>query len=578
MRIIKTLQNTALNILKTGNNVFITGSAGTGKTYLLNKFTFYLKSRKIIPTIVAPTGIAASHLQGQTIHSFFSLGIRNEIDDYFIESLLEKKYLQTRFSKLKVLIIDEISMVSPEIFTSMDKILRAFKQNDLPFGGVQTILSGDFFQLPPINRVNSDKRFAWQSPSWKALDLKTCYLQKKFRQDDDVLISILDEIRCGDVSSNSYDILNSRHHKDLDIDFTPTKLYTHNIDVDRINNDELSRINNPAHTFQYESEGTAKNIQMIFKSSLVAEEMTLKKDAVVMFIKNNPELGFINGTTGVVVDFDKQTQLPIVKTSYGSLIRLKLEDWTMENDKGNIVAKVSQIPLKLAWAITIHKSQGMTLDSAQIDLSKTFEVGQGYVALSRIKNIDGLRLMGLNEKALSVDPLILHIDDRIKAASQKSSDEISTISSSKLEKIFETYIMSIDGITDQEKIKKQEAVLKDEKKVVKSSSTPTHIQTKDLIETSNSILELASNRGMSIGTIIKHLSILKEEDTDINLDKFMPDENTLILIKSAIEKIIDRNNEDDFSQDGKPRLKPLFEALDHKIEYDDIRVALLQLG
>ncbi len=578
MKVNKTLQNTALNILKTGNNVFITGSAGTGKTYLLNKFTFYLKSRKIIPTIVAPTGIAASHLQGQTIHSFFSLGIRNEIDDYFIESLLEKKYLQTRFSKLQVLIIDEVSMVSPEIFASMDKILRAFKENDAPFGGVQTILSGDFFQLPPISRVPKEKRFAWQSPSWKALDLKTCYLQKKFRQDDDVLIGILDEIRSGKVSSNSYDILNSRHHKDLGLDFTPTKLYTHNIDVDRINNDELSKINNPAHSFTYESEGTAKNIQMIFKSSLVTEEMSLKKDAVVMFIKNNHELGYINGTTGVVVDFDKQTQLPIVKTSYGSIIRLKLEDWTMENDKGNIVAKVSQIPLKLAWAITIHKSQGMTLDSAEIDLSKTFEVGQGYVALSRIKNIDGLRLMGLNEKALSVDPLILHIDDRIKAASLKSSDEISTVSSSKLEKIFETYIMSIGGTTDIDKIKKQEAVLKDEKKVVKNSSTPTHIQTKELIETSSSILELASNRGMSKATILNHLRVLKEEDSDINLDKFMPDENTLILIKSALAEIIDRDNKDDFSEDGLPRLKPLFDALDHKIEYDDIKVALLQLG
>ncbi|MEA3331130.1 MAG: AAA family ATPase, partial [Campylobacterota bacterium] len=309
------MQTTALNILKTGNNVFITGSAGTGKTHLLNQFTFYLKSRKIIPTIVAPTGIAASHLQGQTIHSYFSLGIRSEIDDYYIESLLEKKYLQTRFSKLKVLIVDEISMVSPEMFLAMDRILRAFKKNNAPFGGIQTILSGDFFQLPPISRVSTDKRFAWQSPSWKELGLKTCYLQEKFRQDDNVLISILDEIRSGNVSSNSYDILNSRHHKDLGIDFTPTKLYTHNIDVDRINNDELNKINNPSYEFKYKSEGSAKNIEKIFKSSLVLEEMALKKDAVVMFIKNNNELGYVNGTTGVVIDFDKETGLPIVKTS-----------------------------------------------------------------------------------------------------------------------------------------------------------------------------------------------------------------------------------------------------------------------
>ncbi len=570
-----TVQNTVLNILKTGNNVFITGSAGTGKTYLLNKFTFYLKSRKIMPTIVAPTGIAASHLRGQTIHSYFSLGIRSVIDDDYINSLLEKKHLQTRFSQLKILIIDEISMVSPEIFTSIDKILQAFKSNTLPFGGVQTILSGDFFQLPPISRVPSDKRFAWQSPSWKALNLKTCYLEEKFRQDDNVLINILDEIRSGSVSSNSYNILNTRFHKDLDIDFTPTKLYTHNIDVDRINIQELNKINNPSFTFKYKSEGTAKNIEKIFKSSLVLEKINLKKDAVVMFIKNNHDLGYVNGTTGTIVDFDKETKLPIVKTSDGSLIKISLEEWTMENESANVVAKVLQVPLKLAWAITIHKSQGMTLDSAEIDLSKTFEVGQGYVALSRIKNINGLRLMGLNAKALLVDPLILHIDDRIKAASKKASDEISAISAEKLQEIFEAYILSIDGLTDTDEIQKQELILKSEKKLVKRSSSPTHIQTKELIESSASVEELAKSRGMSKSTIINHLRILKEEDGKLNLAKFLPDASTLSRIKEALLKIKERNTPDDFSEDGKTRLKPIYELLDGEVSYDDIRITLL---
>ncbi|MCW8954812.1 MAG: helix-turn-helix domain-containing protein, partial [Sulfurimonas sp.] len=340
------------------------------------------------------------------------------------------------------------------------------------------------------------------------------------------------------------------------------------------NNDELNKINNTAHLFKYKSEGTAKNIEKIFKSSLVLEEITLKKDAVVMFIKNNHEQGYINGTTGVVVDFDKETGLPIVKTSYGSLIKLGLEDWSIENDNGNIVAKVSQIPLKLAWAITIHKSQGMTLDSAEINLSKTFEVGQGYVALSRIKNIDGLRLMGLNDTALTVDPLILHIDDRIKAASQKTRDEISALLSENLEKIFDSYIQSIDGITDISKIKEQETILKSEKKIVAKSATPTYIQTKELIESCSSIAELAEKRGMSKGTIIKHLSILKEQETDINLDKFMPDVATLDLINDAVTKIKEKNNKDDFSEDGKPRLKPIFEALNAKVQYDDIRIAL----
>lgn len=138
-------QTTALNLLKSGQNVFMTGSAGTGKTYLLQQFINYLKEREVFPTVVAPTGIAASHLKGQTVHSFFALGIRESIEDAYVEVLLEKKYLQTRFSKLKILIVDEVSMISPEIFASMDKILRAFKHANLPFGGFKWFFLEIFF-------------------------------------------------------------------------------------------------------------------------------------------------------------------------------------------------------------------------------------------------------------------------------------------------------------------------------------------------------------------------------------------------------------------------------------------------
>ena len=569
------MQNIALNILKSGNNVFITGSAGTGKTYLLNQFIRYLKTRKISPAIVAPTGIAASHLGGQTIHSFFSLGIRDSVDEDFIESLLEKKYLQTRFSKLKVLIIDEISMVSPEIFSSIDIILRAFKNYNEPFGGIQVILSGDFFQLPPISKYPKEKRFAWQSPAWRDLNLKTCYLEKKHRQDDDKLIAILDDIRAGEISESSYDILNSRFQKVLDTGFTPTKLYTHNMDVDRINYQELQNLDSKPYQFIYKSKGSQKNIEKIFKSTLALEEITLKKDAIVIFIKNNPEKGYINGTTGVVVGFEDN--LPIVKTSDGHKIKVELEDWSIENKSGTITATVSQIPLKLAWAITIHKSQGMTLDSAEIDLSKTFEVGQGYVALSRIKNIDGLRLMGFNDMALQVDPLILKIDDRIKQASKKASDEISKISNENLENLFLAYIESIGGITDKLQIQQEEKNLDSEKVFIPKDSTPTHIKTKNLIETSATISDLAKSRGFSIGTIINHLAILKEQEPNLDLEKFKPNKDYFELVKDAVIKLKAKNNKDDFSDNGQLRLKPIFEALDSKVGYDEIRVALLFL-
>ena len=571
------MQNTALDILKSGKNIFLTGSAGTGKTYILNEYILYLKSRKIMPTIVAPTGIAASHLQGQTLHSYFSLGIRDNIDEYFVENLLDKKYLQTRFAKLKVLIIDEISMVSPEIFSSIDMIIKAFKNNTKSFGGIQVILSGDFFQLPPISRGFKEKRFAWQSPSWKDLDLQTCYLEKKFRQDDDKLISILDEIRSGNISQNTYDILNSRYNAKLNIEFTPTKLYTHNLDVDKINNNELEKLPTKAHSFKFESEGSKSNIEKIFKSSLVAEELALKKDAVVMFIKNNPEKGCINGTTGVVIDFSKDGNLPIVKLTNGYIVKVEPNDWTMENDKGKITAKISQIPLKLAWAITIHKSQGMTLDAAQIDLSKTFEVGQGYVALSRIKNIDGLKLMGFNDIALSVDPLILSIDNRIKQASQKAKDKISLYSQDELEDLFRLHISNLGGITNTKEIEVQKKSLKQKPKF--EPKTATHIKTKDMIPISDTLEELAKNREVSFGTIINHLQILIKDDPSSNfrgdIDKYKPSDDIIKEVDTVVQDLKSKNNEDDFSQNKELRLKPIFEALDKKISYDDIKVALL---
>jgi len=570
-------QNTALDILKSGKNVFITGSAGTGKTHLLNLYTQYLKERRVYPTIVAPTGIAASHLGGQTIHSFFALGIRESIDEGYVDFLLDKKYLKTRFSKLKLLIIDEVSMVSPELFSSMDLILRGFKGTDAPFGGVQVVISGDFFQLPPISKVPKEKRFAWQSPVWKALDLQTCYLQEKFRQDDDRLIQVLDDIRLGEISASSEALLASRHEKELSI-ATPTKLYTHNVDVDRINLSELNKLDGEPKLFVYESKGSQKNIEKIFKSSLVLEELVLKKGAVVIFIKNNSEAGYINGTTGTVLSFSPIDNMPIVRTTEGKKIKLDLEDWSLENESGMVTATVSQVPLRLAWAITIHKSQGMTLDAAEIDLSKTFEAGQGYVALSRIKNIEGLRLMGLNSMALRVDPLILHVDERIKMASKKAGDAVEVLSKESLESMFEIHVSSLGGIVSKEKIDEEIQNIKAGKPSHSAYVTPTHVKTKNLITKSDTLIKLATKRGLSKGTIVQHLALIKEENPEIDLDKYKPKDGLFERIDDAVLKLKTKNVKENFSDNGKLRLKPVFEALGGDVSYDDIRVCMLFLG
>ncbi len=568
------MQELTLKILKSGHNVFLTGSAGTGKTHVIKEYIFYLKARKIIPTILAPTGIAASHLNGQTIHSFFSLGINENIDNEFIFKLLSKKHVKTRLNNLKVLIIDEISMVSPNLFGCLDNILRTFKQNDKPFGGIQVVLSGDFFQLPPIVNSADGKRFAWQNPSWRALDLQTCYLQKKYRQNDNQLISILDDIRDGNVSKSSYDILKSCVNKKLDLDFNPTKLYTHNVDVDEINDIELKKIPHVCKVFKFRSEGDKSKVEKLLKSALVQEELTLKKDAVVMFIKNRPDKGYINGTIGMVTGFtDEVFNLPIVKLSNGHLVNVEYDDWVIENEKGKVQAKISQIPLKLAWAITIHKSQGMTLDAAEIDLSKTFEVGQGYVALSRVKNINGLRLIGFNQVALCVDPLILSVDSRIKQASKKSIDKISDYTHNQLETLERSYIMKLGGLTECSEIEKEINELRKEPRVeIKISN---HLKTKNQIEISENLTELASNAGFSVSTVINHLALIKKEEPEFDISKYMPNMSVIHLVNNAIKDIKSRSDPDHFSDDGGIRLKSIFVKLEEKVSYQDIKMILI---
>lgn len=529
------MQAATLEILKTGENVFLTGSAGTGKTHILKKYIYYLRDNGIFPSILAPTGIAASLLNGKTIHSFFALGIRDYFSDDDIYDIATNSRLKKRFRELKVLIIDEVSMVSPTIFSVMDKVLQIAKKNDKPFGGIQIILSGDFFQLPPISRDEGDKRFAWQSPSWKEADFKTCYLTKKFRQDqENLLAKVLDDIREGVISQEVKEILDNRVGKSLDIDFSPTKLYTHNIDVDSENQKELDKLDGQTHTYEYFKKGPEEYVERMFKNSLVQKTLCLKKDTVVMFIKNDTNGNFVNGTTGKVVGFEKHTDNPIVKIpGKGSLI-VDAEEFVYENDQGDVLASITQYPLKLAWAITIHKSQGMTLNAAQIDLSRTFETGQGYVALSRVKDIDGLSLRGYNDSSLKVDGLILKIDDRIKSASDKSLVMLNSYTQMQLNELQEKFL---------EKIKPKNVSSKQMKQ-------PTHLITKELVSKHTKLKDLAKERGLTVDTIMNHIKKISKEDKSFDFSHLSPKGVDIDHVKKIKEDILKEANPEDFADNG----------------------------
>ncbi|MBI3638119.1 AAA family ATPase [Candidatus Wolfebacteria bacterium] len=417
-------QQEALNILKTGVSVFLTGAAGSGKTYLLNEYIQFLKEKGINAGITASTGIAATHIGGLTIHSWAGIGINRKLSDVDIRMIAANRRIAKRFAHTEALIIDEISMLDADRLDLVERVARAARGSWQPFGGMQVVICGDFFQLPPVARENEPPpRFAYHSLAWKELNLKICYLREQYRHNDKKFFNILNAIRRDKVDDAVISGLESRRDKVFAND-NITKLYSHNIDVDAENFRELGRLREKEFYYQMEESGVPAILKSLKSGCLAPEILTIKKEAKVMFIKNNFEKGYVNGTLGRVVDFD-DGGYPIVVVLNGRKIIASPEKWSVE-ENGKILAKISQVPLRLAWAITIHKSQGMTLDAAEINLEDAFKKGMGYVALSRVRSLSGIKLIGFNKMALEVHPEILVHDRELQWLSDMAISEFNS--------------------------------------------------------------------------------------------------------------------------------------------------------
>jgi len=565
-------QKDALKILKAGKNVYLTGAAGSGKTYALNEYISYLKNRGVRAAVTASTGIAATHIGGVTIHSWSGAGIKDDLDDEDIERLVQKEYLYKKFEKAKVLIIDEVSMLSSRLFDAVERICRAMKRSGEPFGGMQAVLSGDFFQLPPIAKEGGSADFIHSSEAWKKMDIRVCYLDEQFRHSDSSLEKILNEMRSGVISPASKNKLmeirgnNSAALKSV----SPTRLYTHNVDVDAENERELEKIEGKARVYEMSSIGKAHIAESLKKGILAPETLRLKKKAMVMFIKNSFDEGYVNGTLGVVEDFDNKWA-PIVRTFSGQKICVTPAEWTVEED-GKVLAKVEQLPLRLAWAITVHKSQGMSLDAAEIDLSKAFVPGQGYVALSRLRDFAGLSLHGLNDMALAMHPRAMEIDARLLAESAKWEKVLERFGDKEMSEMHINFLKKVGGIIDEKEVAKNTAKNKDKKEAFKEKIS-TYEKTLALIAEKMSLAEIAGKRGMTLGTIISHLEKLKAKNSSLDLSVYKPKEKDLKIISEAFKKA----TRPDQSVGKETKISPVYEILGGKYSYEELRLARLFL-
>jgi len=552
------MQGQALDILKMGYNVFLTGAAGSGKTHVLNQYITFLRKKGVRVGITASTGIAATHINGRTIHSWCGIGIQDQMYVNDFTRIFKNFKLKNRLLQSKVLIIDEISMLDDKRLDLVDQVVRKVRNSQLPFGGMQVVFCGDFFQLPPVSEKGKEPSFAVNAKVWDGLSLKTCYLEEQYRQSDDGFLRLLNNIRNNCVEDIDYEILqeklssgDSQFNSDVS-----TKLYTHNVDVDKLNNFELKKLSGLVKKFVMQSKGRKALIDSLKKSCLAPEELELKKGALVIFIKNNFEKGYVNGTMGKVVDFEEGC--PVVETHTGDKILVTPESWIVEENE-NIEAMIRQFPLRLAWAITVHKSQGMSLDAVEINLAKSFEYGMGYTALSRAKTLGGLKILGLNQTALLVSPKILDLDQEMKQESKNAVRWLSKIEEEEKKKLQEDFINSVaDPLVEfKDDI---EVFLQRKSKGVKK---PNHIKTKEMIMDGIALEKISETLGFKIETIIGHIEKLKEIGEDVDIEYLKPKDFN--KIKQAFVK------SDDLY------LRPIYEALGEKCSYTDIRIARLFL-
>ena len=433
-------QELAFQNIQMGRNIFLTGPAGSGKSFLIKHVLEWgLQTGKKI-TATALTGCAALLLgnKAKTLHSWAGVGLGKESAEVLIANILKTPKHKRKWKTTEILIIDEISMMTPTFLEKLDLIGKRIRSSQKPWGGLQLILCGDFFQLPPVQRgtgisgeLGTGERFAFESPVWKQCNLLPVVLSKIERQTDIAFQTLLNECRVGKPSLASIELMKTRQNLDWKSRLIkPTLLFSKNADVDAINEKNIRALKKPIRTFhaRTEIEAPPDDPTLDVPSGEILDRIVAKLDTdatysptvdlcvgaqVMLLINKDIDKGLVNGSRGVIVDF-RYDGAPIVQFLTGDPIVIERQRWT--SNECNAIHR-EQLPLRVAYAISIHKSQGATLDCALVDIGESiFEYGQAYVALSRVRNLESLYIWTIDASKIRSHPNVVqfyeHLEER----------------------------------------------------------------------------------------------------------------------------------------------------------------------
>ncbi len=407
-------QKIALDLLKSGDNVFLTGGAGSGKSYVVREF---MKDQdpELMP-ILASTGAAAVLLGGRTYHSFFGIGIMEGGLDATISRASKDQKLLKRLSKVEGVVIDEISMIPGLALQAAESLCQAARGSSLPWGGLRIIAVGDFSQLPPVTMRGQKRDWCFQHEVWKKTNFINYQLNINQRVQEKNYLKVLQDIRVGQINTEVIDFLNSRV-KIHDEDHPGTRLFPRREQSDVYNQKKLAEINQSEEVIESIYLGEERFIEILKKNAPVPEQLKIKLDCRVLFLKNDVQKRWVNGTRGIVAAIEADHIIVKKelrdKNGFGREVKVEKMQFSLLDADGNPKASVIQYPLTLAYATTIHKSQGATLDELWCDLGSLWEPGQAYVALSRLRDSEGLHIVRWSKNSIITDPSVIQFYNTI---------------------------------------------------------------------------------------------------------------------------------------------------------------------